>query len=81
MQGLLILQLKLLGVLNRVGHVYLEAMPEVVKEVRRLRRKPKDGSRRKTYREIAGILNERGVKTRKGKEFTQQIVAGILCRC
>jgi hypothetical protein len=56
-------------------------MPEVVKEIRRLRRRPKGVSRRKTYKEIAAILNERGWKTRKGKEFTGQIVASILCRC
>jgi DNA invertase Pin-like site-specific DNA recombinase len=60
---------------------YNDLMPEVVKEIRRLRRRPKGVSRRKTYKEIAGILNQRGWKTRKGKEFTGQIVASILCRC
>lgn len=60
---------------------YNDLMPEVVKEIRRLRRKPRNGTRRKTYKQIAVILNDRGWKTRKNKEFTAQIVASILCRC
>ncbi|PKN67582.1 MAG: resolvase [Deltaproteobacteria bacterium HGW-Deltaproteobacteria-15] len=60
---------------------YNEVNPDLVKEIRKLRRTPKDGTRRKTNKEIAAILNDRGEKTRKRKEFTGQIIASILCRC
>lgn len=60
---------------------YNDLMPELVKEIKKLRKTPKDGTRRKTCKEIAAVLNERGLKTRKGKQFTPLIVAGIISRC
>ncbi len=56
---------------------YSELAPEIIEEIKRLRRKPK-GGKRSTYVEIANELNRKGVKTAKGKEFTGQIVQNIL---
>lgn len=56
---------------------YLEIAPEIVQEVKRLRRKPKL-DRRLTFVQVAEILNQKGLRTAKGKEFTGQIVQNIL---
>jgi DNA invertase Pin-like site-specific DNA recombinase len=56
---------------------YEETMPEVIAEIKKLRRKPK-GARRMTHREVAEELNRKGYKTRLNREFTAQIVQNIL---
>ncbi len=56
---------------------YSEANPEVILEIKRLRRKPKGGNRM-TYREVAEELNKAGFQTRTGKPFTGHIVQNIL---
>ena len=54
---------------------------DVVKEIKRLRRKPsKAGMKRKTYREIADALNESGRTTMDGKPFTATNVGSLLNR-
>ena len=58
---------------------YAEAMPEVLKEIRRLRRARK-GMPRRTYVKVAAELNASGFKTMTGKEFTGQTVQSILHR-
>jgi len=58
---------------------YAEANPEVIREIKRLRRKPRgDGSRRMTFKQVAEELNRQGFKTRTGKPFTGHIVQNIL---
>ena len=56
---------------------YAEAAPEVIREIKRLRRKPK-GGKPMTFREVADALNRQGFKTRTGKPFTGHIVQNIL---
>jgi DNA invertase Pin-like site-specific DNA recombinase len=56
---------------------YLEATPEMVEEVRRLRRKPK-GGKRLTYAEIAEALNQRGMRNMTGGPFSGQVVYKML---
>ena len=56
---------------------YSEAMPGVIKEIRRLRRKRK-GMPRRTFIKVADELNRSGFKTMTGKPFTGQIVQNIL---
>jgi len=56
---------------------YTEERPEVVREIRRLRRKRK-GMRRRTYIEVAEELNKAGLTTMTGKAFTGQTVQNIL---
>jgi DNA invertase Pin-like site-specific DNA recombinase len=56
---------------------YSEISPEVIMEIKKLRKKPK-GKARKTYIEIANELSRRGFKTARGKNFTGQIVQNIL---
>ncbi|MGA3113793.1 MAG: recombinase family protein [Syntrophobacteraceae bacterium] len=57
---------------------YAEAAPDVIREIKRLRRKPRGGGRPLTYREVAEELNRQGLKTRTGKPFTGHIVQNIL---
>jgi len=53
----------------------------IVKEIKRLRRKPKGGgAKRKTYQQIADILNADGKATMDGKPFTAKNVAAIIYR-
>jgi len=59
---------------------YLETDKQLVHEIKLLRRRPKRG-RRKTFEEIARILNERGRLTQTGKPFTGKIVSNIIYRC
>jgi DNA invertase Pin-like site-specific DNA recombinase len=56
---------------------YTEAMPEVIKEIRRLRRKRK-GMPKRTFIKVADELNANGFKTMTGKPFTGQVVQNIL---
>lgn len=56
---------------------YIEAAPEVISEIKRLRRKRK-GMRRRTYIEVAEELNREGLNTMTGKLFSGQIVQNIL---
>lgn len=56
---------------------YTEAAPEVIREIKRLRRKPK-GGKPMTFREVAEELNQRGFKTRTKKSFTGHIVQNIV---
>ena len=56
---------------------YQEAMPEVVREIRRLRRKKK-GMPRMPYTKIADELNRRGRKTMTGKKWTGVLVQSVL---
>jgi DNA invertase Pin-like site-specific DNA recombinase len=58
---------------------YSEAMPEVLKEIRRLRRARK-GQPRRTYVKVAAELNAGGYKTMTGKAFSGQTVQSILHR-
>jgi len=57
---------------------YAEVAPELVKEIRQLRRKPRGRGRRNTYADIAAILNERGERTLTGKEFTNKTIYQIV---
>ncbi len=56
---------------------YSEAAPEVIRDIRRLRRKRK-GMGRRTYVKVAEELNKQGLTTVTGKPFTGQIVQNIL---
>ncbi|MHC1724414.1 MAG: recombinase family protein [Syntrophobacteraceae bacterium] len=56
---------------------YSEIAPELVQEIKKLRKKPK-GKERMTYVQVAEELNRRGLKTAKGKAFTGQIVQNVL---
>ena len=58
---------------------YREVAPEVIQEIKKLRRKPK-GRRRKTFKQIAEILNEKGLTTASGKVWTGNNVAVVLHR-
>ena len=58
---------------------YAEAMPEVLKEIRRLRRARK-GMPRRTYVKVAEELNANGLKSMTGKPFTGPSVQLILQR-
>ena len=58
---------------------YSEAMPEVLKEIRRLRRARK-GMPRRTYGQVANELNGNGYTTMTGKAFTGPSVQSILQR-
>ena len=55
---------------------YMEAAPEVIEQINKLRRKPK-GGRRMTYVQVAEELNRKGFKTVSGKEFTGQTAQNI----
>lgn len=52
---------------------------DTLREIRRLRRKRK-GRVRRTYAEIARILNETGYRSADGKPFTDILVRGIVWR-
>ena len=58
---------------------YSEIAPGIVREIRKLRRKR--GSRKRTsYKTIAQLLNERGLRTVSGGEFTLHNTAQIFLR-
>ena len=56
---------------------YKERMPEVVREIKRLRRKRK-GMPKRTYKKVAEELNRQDFKTLSGKEWTGQAVQDVL---
>jgi DNA invertase Pin-like site-specific DNA recombinase len=56
---------------------YKEAVPETVAYIKRLRRKPK-GRIRKSYRQIAEILNAEGIRTLNGQPWNLQTVKNAL---
>ena len=56
---------------------YRDVAPETIAHIRSLRKKPK-GGQRKTYKEIAEILNLRGVPTLNGQPWTHQTVRHAL---
>ena len=58
---------------------YREIAPEILSEIRRLRRKPK-GRRRMSYEMVADALNEQGFVNRNGGQFTGNTVRGIVHR-
>ena len=58
---------------------YAEVAPQVIQELKRLRRKPK-GGRRRTCDQVASMLNDQGMVTASGKAFTGNNVAVILHR-
>jgi DNA invertase Pin-like site-specific DNA recombinase len=58
---------------------YSEAMPEVLKEIKRLRRARK-GMPRRTYDKVAAELNAAGFKSMMGKPFTGSSIQLILRR-
>jgi DNA invertase Pin-like site-specific DNA recombinase len=51
---------------------------DILKEIRRLRKKPYGIKKRKTYKEVAEILNQRGYVGANGNKFTGNNVAVIL---
>ncbi|PKN26582.1 MAG: resolvase [Deltaproteobacteria bacterium HGW-Deltaproteobacteria-21] len=60
------------------GYKEIEGGPELVKQIRRLRRLPfKGASKKRSFQEIADILNTEGKTTKNGKLFTAQNVANI----
>jgi DNA invertase Pin-like site-specific DNA recombinase len=56
---------------------YKEKSPETIKLIKSLRRKPRNG-RRKTFREIADILNRDNVPTLNGNKWTLQTVRNAM---
>ena len=56
---------------------YKQAAPETVAYIKRLRRKPK-GMKRKTYREIATVLNIEGISTLNGQPWNLQTVKNAM---
>ena len=58
---------------------YSEVAPDILREVKRLRRKPK-GLKRKSYRAIAEELNRKGMLTLMGNAWTGGNVAILLRR-
>jgi len=57
---------------------YRELAPDVLREIRKLRRRRRDG--RKTFQQITDELNHRGLQTATGKPFTAGNVRSILHR-
>jgi len=56
---------------------YYEEMPEVVREIKKLRQK-QEGKPRLTYRKIAEELNRQGLKTMTKKPWSEQIVQNVM---
>jgi len=59
---------------------YKEVAPHIIKEIKALRRKPRGIRKRKTFKSIASLLNEKGYITSTGKPFTAMNVHKILQR-
>ncbi|EFK06766.1 resolvase, N-terminal domain protein [delta proteobacterium NaphS2] len=60
---------------------YREARPDVLKAIRRLRRKPRGaGMKRRSYAQVAVSLNEQGIRTMTGKKWTGANVAVVVHR-
>ena len=59
------------------GHLVGET--EILKYIKRLRRKPKNSCRkRRTYQSIADRLNNKGIKPRRGEKWTSSLVYNVL---
>ncbi len=58
---------------------YTEKLPDLIEEIKKLRRKTK-GQPRRTYVQVAEELNRQGLKTMKGGCFTGQTIQDILRR-
>ena len=58
---------------------YREVAPDTLREIRRLRRKRRN-VRRKSYQQIAAILNGGGLTTPMGKPFTVNNLRSIIYR-
>ncbi|MGE4505623.1 MAG: recombinase family protein, partial [Desulfovibrionaceae bacterium] len=58
---------------------YADSAPEIIAEIKRLRRKPK-GRPRPTYADVADALNQAGHTTLTGTPFTSAVVGNILAR-
>lgn len=56
---------------------YQEEKPELVSRIKELHRKPK-GKPRKSYQEIADVLNQENFKTFSGKPFNRQTIGMII---
>ena len=59
---------------------YKEVDPQLIREIKRLRRPPKGVTKKRSFREIAEILNSQGRVTRRGRPFTATNVANIAAR-
>jgi len=57
----------------------MEGETEILKYIKRLRRKPKNSCRkRRTYQSIADHLNSKGLKPRRGEAWTSSLVYNVL---
>ncbi len=66
---------------GRKGYQDTDGALSIVREIKRLRRKPRGGgTKRKTYQQIADILNADGKCSMDGKAFTSKNVAAIIYR-
>ena len=59
---------------------YREVDPDLIREIKRLRRPPKGVTKKRSFRDIAEMLNSQGKVTRRGKPFTASNVANIAAR-
>jgi len=59
---------------------YKETAPHIIKEIKMLHRKPRGIQKRKTFKEVAEILNEKGFTTSSDKPFTAMNVHKIIKR-
>jgi DNA invertase Pin-like site-specific DNA recombinase len=57
-----------------------ERKEEILKIVKRMRRKPRNQGRPSTYQAIADFLNREGLLTYSGKQWSAQAVQGFLKR-
>ena len=58
---------------------YSEVAPATIAEIKRLRRKPK-GGRRRTFEQVAAILNAQGISTATGTPWTGNNISTLLHR-
>ena len=57
----------------------IDGESEVLKEIRRLRRKPRNGGRRRmTYQSIAEKLNRQGLKPRRADKWTASLIYNVV---
>jgi hypothetical protein len=59
---------------------YKEKAPHIIKEIKMLRRKPRGLQKRKTFNEVAEVLNTKGYATSSDKPFTAMNVHKIIKR-
>ena len=63
-------------VVSRMGDTQEEKT--VLRRMRALRRRGRDGKPSRTYQEIADLLNEEGVPTKTGGQWSRALVYGVL---